>query len=1289
MANDTDLETLNAAPGNFTWTDENIPLITPEYFVYDNSDNSSWNTLKTVNAYPKPKDNNSSTSISSEDNFNTHNNIVYRDYFEHKQGLIRPLKDQSIDGWYDVGLKSVMFNNGIPYTTPNFQKTIYVWYIKGDGTDYPYDDHVGMIYPGQEKNFPYRYNDLSKAVVKSGNIIKIKGNTPSFRYGNAKSGFFVRLNNPNEKCNCIAKIDLGLMSTTGHRWHYQGFTLICKTIFKKYPTTTINLDMKADDAELDITALIDTNIDWKFSVLEFISTNNNVCTVETDWISNTTNPKFGDKPTYIKLKGNPDVLESTVNITIRARPINTTYTEEVTFKVRVKQLYNKDTLLDVTPKHIVTMVGVEAPYEVQTDASTYTVSTDNRDLIRLYKGKIQGIKQGTGVLTFRAQAAMSKPNTVKVPFTVNKYIPEPIIETPEYSITVEEGTLRETYIITNCPKSNIKVSVTNPDVIILEDTLVWEDLEQNTEFPRRKCKFKFRSLIEGTTNINIKGYIVEGNVALSKNIAVTVTEKPVPIEPPTTDDTGEFGVIGKTDAYLAFHHQREGVMTYLKSKSKNIPADRLEQEVDIDHTANKIYIIPEATQEDIRLNKSEVFHLALREDITDSNSSKGNTNPNYLDYKEEHNPMSGFTGNATRPINYWLNIKTGERFIKDTLTGNNVRWRGDRGTTVGVMDVNRDGIGPAPHEISCYYGLRALKGCYDPNSDNYGNYEDEHGTIYVYIPLHYIIYISGNDGSKKLLHNKKLYWPLTINHTNFETLTLAQDYVTSRYVRDEKGTIIDLNTNTALKKRMRLPSAFINNNKILPGLFIKKYPNNISTVIGNKTYINTMNSNGVIKNNKTIRFTAVSEVHNNSNTIVNGSSDEIWANVFKTKRLTGKTNTKFTTRVLNNLSFNTIAIRNMLSDLIVYNNTESIYQEDNRDNSIVNVDGSKPYTGKTTNATDQYDTGYGDLELDGLAYSYDYTNKVKYSHNGKKSGIFGLSDGNLELVIGAYIVPNFTVANGAITNTRVELHTYNKSTNYITLTTNWVNAVTNKTAIPTLPKVYSDLTNNTAPIMPVSIVNKKLLTSTKTNYPIRIKCDNNILDRYTSLETDVNVGRVNNDTVIYHPGINMGVNGTFVENTANNKRTDYDSRTYNSLSNMNIHIDHLNLGDANTGFFVSSNNRYTAQELAANFKFYMIPLYGGVMKYTETNGLLDVANQHFNSVTWYRVGYNLSTIPNATTKNIGMRVFSRYVIMPDMAAIKTYVTNGTYEKERNDEISKYGDTCGILTVKNSNTSKWE
>lgn len=1286
MADDSNLETTNTPPGNFNWTDENIPLIDPEYYVYDNSDGTNWEKLKIINSYPKPKDNNASTSIAADDNFNTHNNTVYKDYFEHKQGLIRPLKDQSLDGWYDVGLKSVMFNNGIPYTTPNFQKTMYVWYIKGDGSDYPYDNHVGIVYPGQEKNFAYNYNDLSKAVVKSGNMIKIKGNTPSFRYGNVKDGFFAKLNNPDEKCNCIAKIDLGLLKSTGHRWHYQGFTLVCKSVFKKYPTTTVNLDMRGDDVELGITALIDVNIDWKFSLLEFISSNPNTCAVETDWISSETDTNFGNKPTYIKLKGNPDIQEATVNITVRARPINTTYTEEITFKVRVKQLYNKDTLLDVTPKHIITMVGVETPYEVTTDASTYTVTTDNKDLIRLYKGKVQGVKQGTGILTFRAQAAMSRPATVKVPFTVNKFIPNPEIETPEFSISVEEDTLREAYIITNCPKSNVKIKITNDKVSVLEDKLVWEDLEQDTEFPKRKCTFKFRTLVPGLTNINIAGYVMEGDVVVSRNISVTVTEKAIPPEPPTTDDTGEFGVMSKTDAYLAFHHQREGVMTYLKSKSRNIPADQVENEVDKLRRANKIYIVPEATATDIEFNQSDVFHLALREDITDQQEAMGQTNPNYLDYKENHNPMSGFAGNDLRESNYWLNKKTGERFIKDKFIDGTYRWVGNKGTTIGVININRDGISPSPHEISCYYGLRALKDCYNPLSDNYGNYEDENGTVYVYIPLHYTTYDYGEDGVNKVLQNKKLYWPLTINHTNFETLTLSQDYVSSRLVRDEYGNVKDLNADADFKKRLRIPAAFINNNKILPGIFIKKYPNNIETAIGKTKYSSGMNSNGILKNNKTITFTEVSEKHSNSNKLIKDSSDSVWSNVFKNKPIAENTESKHAKRRLKDTSFNTIYIRNMLSDLISYNIAESLYKTENYRNSFLNDDGSKPYTGKTSNEADQYDKGHGELEVNGLGYGYDYINKMKYSHNGRKSGIYGLSDGNLELVMGAYMPVTHTVTDGAITKTVVGLHCCDKTTNYSALTDTWIKAITGNTTLPDLSRKWPDIANT---ILPTSIINKKLLTTSKTDYPLRLKSDNNILTKYPSIELDVNVSKLNNDTNIAYYTVNMGVDGAYTENTSNGKRTDYDSRTYNSLSKFNIHMDHLNLGDANTGFFISTNNRFTEEELRANISYYTIPLCGGILKYTENEGMIEISNQHFNSITWYRVGYNLSTIPNSTTKNLGMSVVSRFVIMPDMDLVKAYVDNEIYIKERDEEIAKYGDVCGILVPKNNNMNKWE
>lgn len=1283
---DESLETINTPPGNFKWTNENIPLIDPEYFVYDNSDGSSWEKLKAINAYPVPKDNNSSSSIAAEDNFNTHNNITYSGYFEHKQGLIRPIKDQSLDGWYDVGLKSVMFNNGVPYTTPNFQRTIYVWYLKGDGTDYPYDGHTGYVYPGQEHNFAYRYNDLEKALVKSGNIIKIKGNTPSFRYGNAKDGFFVRLNNPNERCNCIAKIDLGLIETTGHRWHYQGFTLVCKGIFSKYPTGTINLDIKGDEVELDITSLIDVNIDWRFSLFEFISSDVNACTVETDWISDENNVDFGNKPNYIRLKGNPDVLDQVVSITMRARPVNTTYTEEVTFKVRVKQLYNKDTVLEVTPKHIITMVGVETPYEVRTDASSYTVSTDNKDLVRLYKGKIQGMKQGTGVLTFKAQAPLSRVATVKIPFTVNKYIPDPVIETPEFSISIEEGVLRETSIVTNVPKANIKITTSNDKVVLLENNLTWEDLEQDVEFPSRKCTFSFRGLTPGTASIIITGYITEGDVVSSKSIAVTVTEQVIPPEPPTTDDTGEFGVMSKTDAYLAFHHQREGVMTYLKSTSRNIPENNLEQEVSVLRRANKIYIVPEVTDEDIRLNGSEVFHLALVEDLVNTGDEDNGPNPNYLDYVENYNPVSGFAGNDIRDKNYWVNRITGERFVKDKLVDNTIRWIGDKGTTVGVIDVNRDGISPAPHEISRYYGLRALKDCYKKDSDNYGNYVDEHGGIWVYIPLHYVAYEAGSLDATKYLHGKKIYWPLTMNHTNYSNYTLTQDYVTARLVRDENNNIIDLNSNAALKKKLRLPAAFINKGKILPGLFIRKYYNSPATTIGTATYKNTTNRYG-LTNVTGKKFTSATNVNNNTNVLKANVGDDIWSSVFKVKDLAGKTKTTFTTRMLADISFNTIYIRHMLSDLISYNVTESLYTTSNYGNSWLVDDGSKPFTSKTVAPEDQYDRGYSEIEQNGVAYSNKLLHNTKYSHNGKKSGIYGLSDGNLELVIGAYMVPTFTVSGGNITKTVLAMHTASQATDFRTLTTSWVSAVTNLTAIPALDKVHSSVANT---IVPTAMVNNKLLsTVADTKYPLMMKYDNNILTKYASIETDVNVPKLNNNTTIGYYSVNIGCEGAGVATNSVIKRTNYYERDYNSISRYNVHMDHLNTSNAITSFFVSKSNVYTATELRANFSYYMVPLFGGNLKYTATNGVIDVTNEHHDSVTWYRVGFDLGQFFVNNKTNITMNVVSRFVIMPDMDAIKRYVDAGTYVTERNNEIATYGDVCGILSTKQANTNKWE
>ena len=48
------------------------------------------------------------------------------------------------------------------------------------------------------------------------------------------------------------------------------------------------------------------------------------------------------------------------------------------------------------------------------------------------------------------------------------------------------------------------------------------------------------------------------------------------------------------------------------------------------------------------------------------------------------------------------------------------------------------GVGPMSYDLHEEYGLTPMEGCFDPWSDHYGNYKDQYGNVYVYIPKHYI-----------------------------------------------------------------------------------------------------------------------------------------------------------------------------------------------------------------------------------------------------------------------------------------------------------------------------------------------------------------------------------------------------------------------------------------------------------------------------------------------------------------------------------------------------------------------
>ena len=99
--NSLKLEDVNKVGGSFVWNNDNTPSTTPEYYVYDNSDNRKWDVLRRINAYPDAMDNLNATCKIGDDNFETHNNVVFSRFFDHVQSSITPKEDKTTDGWFD------------------------------------------------------------------------------------------------------------------------------------------------------------------------------------------------------------------------------------------------------------------------------------------------------------------------------------------------------------------------------------------------------------------------------------------------------------------------------------------------------------------------------------------------------------------------------------------------------------------------------------------------------------------------------------------------------------------------------------------------------------------------------------------------------------------------------------------------------------------------------------------------------------------------------------------------------------------------------------------------------------------------------------------------------------------------------------------------------------------------------------------------------------------------------------------------------------------------------------
>lgn len=116
----------------------------------------------------------------------------------------------------------------------------------------------------------------------------------------------------------------------------------------------------------------------------------------------------------------------------------------------------------------------------------------------------------------------------------------------------------------------------------------------------------------------------------------------------------------------------------------------------------------------------------------------------YFEYAKAEEP--------TRVINppkapvFWLNTQDGKIWKCIDNTTDNNSWVCEDGRQIGKVEQmiypeageKGFGVGPMSSDLHEKYGLTPMDGCFDVTSDNYGNYVDQYGNVYVCIPKHYI-----------------------------------------------------------------------------------------------------------------------------------------------------------------------------------------------------------------------------------------------------------------------------------------------------------------------------------------------------------------------------------------------------------------------------------------------------------------------------------------------------------------------------------------------------------------------
>lgn len=957
----------NTMPAGFKWTEDNIPTTNPDYYIYDNDSKTRWNNLKSKNAYPKAIGNKKSINKQGEDNFTTYNNVTYRDRFRHEQQVILPISDRTMDAWFDTGIKSIAYYNNVPYSSLYFQKSFYVWYIKGDGTDYPYTGQVRYGYPGQYKNYPYKYENLGEVLISNGTNITIKGQPAFSRFKTKYEGFDLRLDRPNTHTNTLVKVDMGLTEIYGQKYHYQGATLKCLPIFKNIPST-IKLDMRGEDRTLDITKDIETYLTWEFDNFSIVSDNEDIVKVEHDWTGASNDPKTILGPSIIKLIGGSDGI---ANLTIKAQPKDSAYIETYNIEVTVEQLYKGVTTIEVDPGSWICMVNETLDFTVRTNAHSYNITDPIKKFIRLTPTSITGVKEGSGIVTIKAQAPNSMPAYAKIPYLITKYIPKAEIIKSFESASVNSLAINEYLVKTNIPKDQFKVEIEDNTLAVLDNIVFSDEVEYdkfNSPYVYRNVKISIRGLKEGSTFIKISGYIKDGEEISSWLIPLNIEPEIVKeVIIPQPDDVITT-LNSRPDVYLSFHHQHEGIFSYLRSKAHTDPEilENLPRIVEEEHNANKIFVIPNITDEDIAKYKTNEFTLALVEDLN-GNSIPGEigNNPNYLDFKRDVNPYDGFVGNTTKNVGQiYLNYITLERFVSKYNEVNEIYWEGNKGTYIGDKHYPYPGelgfgVGPCPSILCNIYNLTPLDGCEDRNSPNYGNYRTIAGNVFVFIPIMYFRY---NVKDNKLI-NIDVYYPLKDKNNN----TVYRDKFNKIHKEDE---VVTYNNKKMLfRDTIIKPTAYLDSEY---GIFIEKH---LITINNRKVETN------LPINNKVINWFTVLESINQVNKVEIGTLYDVYEDVM------------LSTPSIRELLF-TIGLASGLNN---YTNSSDNNKWLNSLYGMPLCTCDKNYSINNILDNERLNIGNNTINKDIVNYVY---NSGYSSHNGQDNGIQDLTNGTLELTIG-------------------------------------------------------------------------------------------------------------------------------------------------------------------------------------------------------------------------------------------------------------------------------------------------